>query len=1260
MQKLLGSKNIYLDIDGTSQSDRILKALDPEYFKVDEKTIKDFTVFAIRFSRLINFYNLDNRVDGDWSNFIENDLTFVLVQIRGYDLKLEKNKYSKSISSLISAHNFKEAITCFKEALKTTTSNFARIEAWRNKTKQIPDFNLELIKIISSKLNTLLTQTYLIEKYLIDNKTLDKTTVDYFNLFFNVWQINLSYKKEFNLENVSELNRLKHLGKHLDQLFYELMAQMEQIIESADNYFKKNIENEGKVSPSIALFLTFLDLYKEAQNNINQITKRHLDLYYRDYLKFSEQDPKPDKVHIVFELADNVKEYEIKKGTLLTAGKDENDNELFYETDRTIVVNKARTEALKVVLLDQSIKKPETTIHEKIATETFHLITHPDLDVLSQINRETEIIIDKKEIGFAISHHILLQEDGYRKIRFLFTFSKHHFFEMLQKLRNLIPQFDIPELELSEDELYSNLLDDLFQISYSTDEGNWYKLEDSEAEVHIIKDKEGKYESQLEILILIPAASPKVAAYKGSQYSDAESKNIPVFKFVLNPLKGFLYESFNRLYVNRIDIDVEVLNSKNIFVQNDFGLIDINAPFEPFGPIPNIGSSLLIGHKNLFFNKVNDIKINLSWYNLPNNEGGFQEYYKGYDYISGNDTFKVKMTHLKNRRWIPTSNTQVFDLFTNAHDENDNEIEAVSEVRRINEIDLNLLQINDFIPEFEEIKDYNAFTNNGFLKMELCFPPNAFGHREYPELLKKSYLVKNKKGEIFTPSEPYAPQLKSISIDYATSTTIKLGKKSDTDQSLYYHIYPFGIKNVNEDLKSNRESILPNFKSGAYLYIGINNFEGAGRLNVFFQLDGSLSIDQRKNHEVRWYVVNNNAISRISDDEILNDHTNQLKTSGIIEFNLEKKVKNKSGILGDNQLFWLVCYNNMGINFIENIIDLNLQAVTATLKLNGSDPEHLQSYLPANTINDFKEVKPAIQAVKQPYSSFGGRKKEHESDFYTRVSERLRHKAKAINIWDIETQILENFRIINRVKVLGHINLDLKPSPGSVLIVLIPYNLGVSSKNKLEPRVSLEKLIEIKEFIAERSSSFSDIIVSNPNYEKVKVKLNVKFKKGYDVGYYLRKLNQEIKEFLSPWLFNEMQQVNFGESIHGSYILNFIEKREYVDFVTNFVLFHIVNNEIINHNQSIRTNVKVTPTTPTSVLVSDDQHIIDALDEQFFTDNNGINDMMLEMDFMVENDNNENFEANRFLGQLTSGKMLSNKPQKGAPEKKNYTIKINL
>ncbi|MEM9598579.1 MAG: hypothetical protein AAGD06_30215, partial [Acidobacteriota bacterium] len=53
----------------TSQLDRWLGALDGGYAQVDGRSFAQLLAFAPRFAGLIQFYGLDDRADGDWTEF---------------------------------------------------------------------------------------------------------------------------------------------------------------------------------------------------------------------------------------------------------------------------------------------------------------------------------------------------------------------------------------------------------------------------------------------------------------------------------------------------------------------------------------------------------------------------------------------------------------------------------------------------------------------------------------------------------------------------------------------------------------------------------------------------------------------------------------------------------------------------------------------------------------------------------------------------------------------------------------------------------------------------------------------------------------------------------------------------------------------------------------------------------------------------------------------------------------------------------------
>src|SRR3569832_2176405 len=56
-------------------------------------------------------------------------------------------------------------------------------------------------------------------------------------------------------------------------------------------------QSDGAVSPHLALYLSFLALYRTPQAFLNRITGRHLDFYYQEVLRFRKEGAVPDRAH---------------------------------------------------------------------------------------------------------------------------------------------------------------------------------------------------------------------------------------------------------------------------------------------------------------------------------------------------------------------------------------------------------------------------------------------------------------------------------------------------------------------------------------------------------------------------------------------------------------------------------------------------------------------------------------------------------------------------------------------------------------------------------------------------------------------------------------------------------------------------------------------------------------------------------------------------------------------------------------------------
>ena len=84
---------------------RRLAALCPESAPLDERTPADGLVFASKFSRLVNFFNRDDRVDGDWSAFFDEEPIVQYALIDRLDMAELAEYYAEVLEQLLAGEH---------------------------------------------------------------------------------------------------------------------------------------------------------------------------------------------------------------------------------------------------------------------------------------------------------------------------------------------------------------------------------------------------------------------------------------------------------------------------------------------------------------------------------------------------------------------------------------------------------------------------------------------------------------------------------------------------------------------------------------------------------------------------------------------------------------------------------------------------------------------------------------------------------------------------------------------------------------------------------------------------------------------------------------------------------------------------------------------------------------------------------------------------------------------------------------------------
>jgi hypothetical protein len=106
-------------------------------------------------------------------------------------------------------------------------------------------------------------------------------------------------------------------------------------------------------------------------------------------------------------------------------------------------------------------------------------------------------------------------------------------------------------------------------------------------------------------------------------------------------------------------------------------------------------------------------------------------------------------------------------------------------------------------------------------------------------------------------------------------------------------------------------------------------------------------------------------------------------------------------------LYWLRTSTFTNSKAAGKMKSISTQVLTATLQYEEGQDEYLEKPLEAFKIEMAEENLSGIQAITQPLKSFNGIPTEKLNEFYVRVSERLKHKQRAITPWDYEHLVLE-------------------------------------------------------------------------------------------------------------------------------------------------------------------------------------------------------------------------------------------------------------
>lgn len=380
--------------------------------------------------------------------------------------------------------------------------------------------------------------------------------------------------------------------------------------------------------------------------------------------------------------------------------------------------------------------------------------------------------------------------------------------------------------------------------------------------------------------------------------------------------------------------------------------------------------------------------------------------------------------------------------------------------------------------------------------------------------------------------------------------------------NLTAHLYPLGERKVN---KSSGLTFLPDYSLLGFrdyvadLYIGLANIVPGQSISLLFELAEETAEQTELEAKISWHFISNDEIVPIDASKIVDTTANFLQ-SGIVQLTLPDTATNNNSIVYGADAYWLIARCDKNNEVVANIRSIKTNGVEV-IRMFDSNNQEAKKSVAANTIENLFPKTANVKSVTQNTASQNGRELETDQHYFWRSSQRLRHKNRAINQWDFEQIVLENFSNIYKVKCLNHAYYDDSTStivakPTHTLISLIPnYIVNIANAN-FQPAISISKLLAVKSYLQAKTSAFQQLQILNAHWDEILIEIEAVLNKDIlDLLFYREQLNTDIKKFLSPWAFEAGKAPTLSQKMYTSTLVDFIDELPYVHHITQLRIF---------------------------------------------------------------------------------------------------------
>jgi hypothetical protein len=1232
-------------IDQNSAINSRNEALVPNPHLIDGRTEQDWLHFLTEFSKLINFYNDRNKIEGNWSPFLLKDPVFLMVSISKTNIKNLHSEYKNNCAEIYRLVQKENGGNPQSQALNNLfnhlTSIYKMIERWTHymqSSNETYDLKKYIIQEVETKLSVDFWAIQSFREYLYQLSSegiiiVPASHKEFASFDKNIWYRNKDrtpFWQVFGFDSEQNILQAKGLTtislEILTKLGDRLFQFLETVVHHAAIEFKKLSLQKGQF-PDTTLLRSFVNVLKIQQDQLNEISEKHLDFYYKDILKQIKLPAVADRAFLCATLAKPTETFTLPAGSLFNAGVDSQKDPILFTSLKNINLNPATIKSVHT-LSYQAKKSPSYNLQTIAKPTAIQLDAENKIlswDTFGTATPSVDTTLNPVLSGIAFASPMLLLREGQRTV-------------------TLSLQFDTTvDLLLLQSASY-----------FLSTQKEWLKLN------LLPIDFSQNTSSSCVITINL---DPAIAAIEPFLINpDGLKSDWPMMKILFENISN----AATPPKITSMTISLKVNEVKTFQLYNDFGQLNTKNPYTPFGPVPLLNANFIIGSNELFSKPLDNFIMEINWDKRPAN---FATYYQQYnDYLVppqpqpgtglratvkhlfapknnvpvpsakalfSNISFTAGFNILEQKSWNGIKMTKIESdqveivfvsvddspqpvyLFDPAPDNpNPDFLNTSSSYYLYSNPDCagtTITNVETWEPDPDIQKENLTFTeesSSGFIKMTLSGPEYGFGSELYANVvasiaLQNGSKIAAEKSETkdFLPfaNVPFAPKIQTLSANYSASVTYKLDG-TEGDYPLQYFIYtPFSdyivfdsstvdqtdnqgfntaITGISSTSLQQGFPLYPSCDGEGNLFLELENLICSTTLNLYFELTRN-STDQSTFNQLQYYYLSNSGWKKA---ELISDGTNDFNCSGVIEISIPEDCGNNGTMMpGDNHWLCISAIGNMASFSKTILMQTNGFTVertgTAFLK-DGQSPQ-----IAANTIVKPELKIPEIATVIQPFPSFGGKAAENKSDRNKRVSTSIKTKNRASSPGDYYTLIAEKFDTVYYSKVV------IKKNDNSINVYLVKKVASGTDSGAFMPLVTNCLENRVKSFLKTLMSPFSNLKVSNFNLEYICVNATISIKSGYQKTAVSSTVNLALKQYLSPWITNYPAQIEIGQPLINAKVSGFIQNIEGIETVENITFSTYYINPLTGAATPLKANKKtLLPYGPTTLLVSAATH----------------------------------------------------------------------